>query len=111
MLALTSNTKIWLATMPTDMRKGSNSLAYLIQSEFKLDPRKDYLFVFFGRKFDRVKIIYWDRNGFALWYKILADGKFRVPFSHDNKLKISGSDLNLILEGLDLTNHQRLKAI
>lgn len=111
MLALTANTKIMLATKPVDMRKGANSLAYFIQSEFNLDPRKDYLFVFFSRKSDRVKVIYWDRNGFALWYKILANGKFRLPRAHNDRIRISGSDLNLILEGLDLTNYQRLQAM
>lgn len=111
MLTLPSTVKIWVSSSAIDMRKGAYSLATVVQQELQLNSKDGHLFVFFGRRYDRVKILYWDRNGFALWYKILSKGKFRPPQIKDKRYCISTSDLNILLEGIDLTNNQRLKAI
>lgn len=111
MLIMTSNIQVWVASQPTDMRKGCFRLAAFVQQEFALDPKGSQLFVFFGNGGTKVKLLQWDRNGFVLTYKCLADGRFRVPKVDGKKYKISMSDLNLLLEGIDLTNRQRLRAV
>ena len=111
MLLTSADAQVWVASQATDMRKGCFSLAAFVQQEFGLDPKSNQLFVFFGRGGTKVKLLQWDRNGFVLTYKCLADGRFRVPQVGGKKYKISMSDLNLLLEGIDLTNKQRLRAV
>lgn len=111
MLSFGSGIKVWISSNPVDMRKGSYSLAAMVQQEFKLEPKSSNLFVFFGRNKNRVKILQWDRNGFMLFYKILATGRFRPPKVGGKRYEISMSDLNLLMEGIDLTYGQRLLAI
>lgn len=82
-----------------------------VQQEFEMDPKSSHLFVFFGRSGDKVKLLQWDRNGFVLTYKCLAEGRFRAPRVGGKRYKMSLSDLNLLLEGIDLMHKQRLKAI
>jgi len=108
---LPSNIKVWVASQSVDMRKGFHTLAAMVQADFKRDPLSGHLFVFFSQRRDKVKILYWDRNGFALWYKSLAKGRFRPPNVAGQGYNISISDLNLLLEGIDLTHNQRLTAI
>jgi transposase len=103
--------QVWVAAQKTDMRKGCFSLAALVQQEFELDPKNSHLFVFFSSAGDKVKLLQWDRNGFVLTYKCLVDGRFRLPKVGGKKYKISLSDLNLLLEGIDLANKQRLKVV
>lgn len=111
MLLGSPDVSVWVASQPVDMRKGCFSLAAMVQQEFALDPKSSHLFVFFGRGSAKVKILHWDRNGFVLTYKCLSDGRFRLPKIGGKKYKISMSDLNLLLEGVDLTNRQRLRAV
>ena len=75
------------------------------------DPFSGNLFVFRNRRGDRVKILYWDRDGYALWYKRLEEGVFQMPASKGAKasLEISATDLMALLEGIDLSNVKRLK--
>lgn len=111
MLLTSADAQVWVASQATDMRKGCFSLAAYVQQEFALDTKSNQLFVFFSRGGTKVKLLQWDRNGFVLTYKCLADGRFRVPQVGGKKYKISMSDLNLLLEGIDLTNKQRLRAV
>lgn len=111
MLGLPSAMKVWVAAEGIDMRKGFHSLAAVIQNEFKLDPKSSHLFVFFSRNGKKVKTLYWDRNGFALWYKSLCDGRFRPPRNTGKPYTISISDLTLLLEGIDLTHSGRSNAV
>ena len=69
MLSWPPTVKIFLGADPTDMRKGFDSLAHLVESSLTLDPMSGHLFVFRSRRGDRIKILYWDRDGLALWYK------------------------------------------
>lgn len=75
------------------------------------DPLSGHLFVFFNRRGDRVKILFWDRSGFCLWYKRLEQGVFRLPqFLADAvNPEVEQADLSLILEGIDLSGAQRRK--
>ena len=69
MLSWPPTVKIFLGADPTDMRKGFDSLAHLVESSMALDPLSGHLFVFRSRRGDRIKILYWDADGYVLWYK------------------------------------------
>ena len=110
MLSLPPSVRIFLATQPIDGRKGVDSLAAIIRSEFMHDPLTGHLYVFFSKRCDRVRIVYWDRNGFAMWTKRLERGRFHAPFSAEGKLSVSAleaAELALILEGIDLAGSRR----
>ena len=79
MLSWPPTVRIFLCSAATDMRKGFDSLAHLVESSMALDPLSGHLFVFRSRRGDRIKILYWDTDGFVLWYKRLEKGSFRFP--------------------------------
>lgn len=110
MLGLPPSVRIFVATQPIDGRKGADSLVVLVRDVLGRDPLGGHLFVFFSRRCDRVRILYWDRNGFALWSKRLERGRFRPAFSTDGTFTastIEGAELALILEGIDLAGARR----
>jgi len=100
--------KVYLCTMVTDMRKSFDGLAQLVKKEMSKDVFTGELFVFFNRSKDRVKALYWDRNGYCLWAKRLENGRFRPPKAQGKAVPMSMSELSLLLEGIDLTHRQRL---
>ncbi len=104
------NTRIFLCTEDTDMRKSFNSLCGIIRRAMNLDPLSGYFFVFKNKRADRIKVVYWDNTGFAMWYKALQKGTFRFPdlqsFSSAG-LEIDASMLHLILDGIDLSSIRR----
>jgi hypothetical protein len=79
MLNLAASTRVFLAVEPTDMRKGFDGLFTLIESVIRQDPFSGHLFVFRNRRRDRLKIMWWDRDGLAIWYKRLEKGSFQFP--------------------------------
>jgi transposase len=101
--------RIYLATGSTDMRKGFDSLAALVREHLKHDPLSGWLFLFVGRNKDRLKILYWDSDGFALWYKRLETGTFRLPQPAAGILSVElkASELAMLLEGIDLRSVKR----
>ena len=101
--------KVYLATGPTDMRKGFDSLAALVRDHLQHDPLSGSLFLFIGRAKDRIKILYWDTDGFALWYKRLEEGTFRLPSPRTAgiSVELKASELAMLLEGIDLTSIKR----
>jgi transposase len=110
--------RIFLCTTPADMRKGFDSLAALVRDGLGQDPLSRDLFLFIGRNKDRLKILYWDTDGFALWYKRLEEGTFRLPAvtkaagtspSSPPALELKASELAMLLEGIDLTSIKRRK--
>ena len=102
MLKLRPGIQVYVSITPIDMRKSINGLSVLVTQAFKDDPQSGHLFIFFNRCRDKVKIIYWDRNGFVLHYKRMEKHRFAVPRLTDvTPLVISETQLNGLLAGLD----------
>ena len=103
--------RIYLCTSPADMRKGFDTLAALVREHLGHDPLSGHLFLFVGRSRDRLKIIYWEADGFALWYKRLEEGTFRLPSAKNvgASVELKASELAMLLEGIDLTSIKRRK--
>src|SRR5580658_3982315 len=79
MITLPSSVRIFLCTRPTDLRKSFDGLTGLVQECFGQDPLTGHLFLFLNRRRDRIKILYFDRDGLAIWYKRLEAGSFEIP--------------------------------
>lgn len=109
MISLPPTVKIFLAIEPADMRKGFDGLKALIEVQLGCDPLSGHLFVFRSRRGDRLKILYWDRDGLALWYKRLEQGRFAWPrVSEDQRqIELLPAELAMLLEGIDLSNIRR----
>lgn len=108
MLTLPPGTRVFLATGRVDGRKGINGLSALVRSQFGQDPLSGHLFVFFSRRADRVRVLYWDRDGYVLITKRLEVGQFRVPWqSEHGHVTLEAAELLLVLEGIDLTHAKR----
>lgn len=103
MIAPACNTRVYLALGSTDMRKEINGLSILVESTLSLDPFSGHLFVFCNRRRTMLKILYWDRNGFALFQKRLEKDRFCWPETREAVLEIGPRDLNFLIEGLDFT--------
>jgi len=93
------------------MRKSIDGLSILVQEILQKDIFSGHLFVFCNKRGDKIKILYWDRNGFCLWYKRLERGIFRLPKVQSKVFMIAPNELNLLLEGIDLTDRKRLSAV
>jgi transposase len=106
-----AETRIWLATAPADMRCGFDRLAELARSVTDQDPVDGHLFLFRGRHGDRLKILYFDRDGFALWYKRLEEGVFKLPRIEPGQqsVELRASELAMMLDGIDLRSVRRVK--
>jgi transposase len=94
--------RIFLATAPADMRRGFDGLAALTTAALGQDPFSGHLFVFRNRRGDRLKILYWDRDGLAIWAKRLERGVFRFPEPKGDRVEVTPAEMAAILEGIDL---------
>ena len=104
MLSLPPSVRVFVCTAPTDMRKSFDGLCALVETVLKQDPFSGHLFVFLGRRRDKVKILYWDRSGFFLLYKRLEAGTFAMP----ERAEVGPRELLLLLEGIEASQvHQR----
>ena len=105
-----SATRIWLCPGPTDMRRGFDRLAEQSRQVTRRDPRSGHLFVFRSRRGDRLKVLYWDRDGYALWYKRLEEGTFKLPKPNAGQaaVELRASELAMILDGIDLASVKRV---
>ena len=101
MIPVPSGTRVWLAAGHTDMRKGFNSLALVVQEVIKRDPHCGHLFVFRGRKGNLVRIIWHDGQGACVFTKRLERGRFLWPSPADGVVTISSAQLGYLLEGID----------
>jgi transposase len=109
MLSWPPAVRVFVHTQPTDMRRSFDRLAWMAQEVLHQDPFSGHLFVFVNRAGDRMKILFWDRSGYALFYKRLEEGVFHLPAQEEAGVEIDVPRLTLILEGLDLSGAQQQK--
>jgi len=101
MIAPPAGTRIWIAAGVTDMRRGFDGLAALVQTKLEADPFSGQIFVFRGRRGDRVKLLWWDGDGLCLLAKRLEAGKFVWPQATHGTVSLSTAQLSMLLEGID----------
>src|SRR6266542_845566 len=111
MLSLPLPVRIFLCTEPADMRRSFDGLAQMVREFLGADPLSGHLFVFRSKRGDRVKLLYWDSDGLAIWYKRLEEGAFRfpTPASDQGGIEIRAADLTMLLDGVDLSSVKRSK--
>ena len=111
MIHLPASVRVYLATAPCDMRRSFDGLHALVTSALQLDAFAGHLFVFANRRKDRVKILYWDRDGFAVWAKRLEEGTYAMPFAEtgEPRQEITAQELGALLSGIDLGQAARRK--
>ena len=112
MIPVTGSTRIFLHRGVTDMRRSFDGLCAMVSQQLEENPLSGALFVFCNRRRDRVKILYWDGDGLALWYKRLEKGTFRIPSGDGVKAPLESAELTMILEGitpLKISKRFRLK--
>ena len=109
MIHLPASVRVYLCLTPCDMRKSFDSLQTLVREHLELDAFAGHLFVFTSRRKDRVKILYWDRDGFAVWSKRLEEGTYAVPFGDgaEHRREITAQELGALLSGIDLSTAKR----
>lgn len=109
MLGLPPSVRIFFAVEPVDMRKGIDGLRAHVEAMMRKAPFDGHLFVFVGKRKDRVKILFWDRNGFVLYLKRLERGRFQLPVVDPKRsqVEMEATQLAMLLDGIDL-NARRL---
>ena len=116
MLTLALPSRIFVCTKPADMRRSFDGLAALVQEHLGRDPLSGDLFVFRSKRGDRVKLLYWNDDGYALWYTRLEEGTFPWPTADGTRtpvgahgLTLRPAELAMLLDGIELTNVRRRK--
>jgi transposase len=116
MLSLALPGRVFLCLEATDMRKSFDGLMGLVQSRLGQDPLSGDLFVFRSRRGDRIKLLWWDEDGLAIWYKRLEEGSFVFPTPDEHRAKVGAhglairaAELAMLLDGIDLKGAQRRK--
>jgi len=111
MLQFSDATPIYLFTLPTDMRKSFDGLSGLIALHFDAAVTDGTLFVFINRRRDRMKVMYFDSDGLAIWYKRLERGRYELPMNPTGRcdVQIDARQLRLILDGVDLRSVRQRK--
>lgn len=111
MLAVTSTTRVYLYVHDVDMRRSFDGLMAIVQSEFAKDIRLGDYFMFVNKRRDRVKILWWDRDGLAIFMKRLESGTVQKPRSDTNSksMVIDHAQLSMLLTGIDVSNIKRRK--
>jgi transposase len=112
MIHLPASVRVYLCLTACDMRKSFDSLHALVRDYLELDAYAGHLFVFASRRRDRVKILYWDRDGFAQWSKRLEEGTYAMPSAEsaaERRREITAQELGALLSGIDLNKAKRRK--
>jgi transposase len=107
MIGALGQLRIFVCTQDTNMCKSFDSLRGIVRSTMHLDPLSGYLFIFKNKRGDRIKVMYWDGDGFALWYKVLQRGTFQFPNLENYSsagVEIDATTLHMILDGIDLSS-------
>jgi transposase len=110
-LTLPPSTRVFVATQPADLRRSFDGLMGLVRDFLGGDPLSGHLFVFRNRSGDRLKVLWWDRDGLAIFYKRLEDGtySFPAPTGDVPRMEMTAADLQLVLQGIDPTKVKRSK--
>ena len=103
--------RIFIACGYTDLRRGIDGLAALVQQEFKMDPFTNTLFLFCGRRKDRIKALYWEGNGFVLLYKRLESGSFQWPRKESEARRLTPQQYRWLMEGLSVDQPKAHKPV
>jgi transposase len=111
-LSLSPAVRIWLCLKPADMRRSFDGLAAMTRQVLLQDPiASGHLFVFVSRRADRLKALWWDRDGYALYAKRLERGTFRLPAGEGDAVVLSPAQLAMLLEGIELAGARRRKRL
>ena len=103
MLSFPAAIKVYLCTVACDMRRSFDGLSMMAEHIIRCNPFSGHLLVFCNRRSDRVKILYWDRDGWVIWYKRLEAGTFAFPFAETGRREVAAWELGVLLEGIDLS--------
>ena len=111
MLNLPTNASIFLCVQPVDLRKSFDGLSGLVESVFQRNVLDGHLFLFLNKRRDRLKALWWDRDGLALWYKRLERGSFELPLAADGQAQrtLDATELAMLLGGVSLSGVKRRK--
>jgi transposase len=114
MMHLPASVRVYLCATACDMRRSFDGLHAMVTQTMELDAFAGHLFVFANRRRDRIKILYWDRDGFAVWAKRLEEGTYAMPFDAgviggEKRREITAAELGAILSGIDLSQAKRRK--
>lgn len=107
MIGLPHGTQVWLVAGVTDMRRGFDGLAAVVQAKLAHNPYSGQVFVFRGRRGDRIKVLWWDGQGLCLLCKRLEHGYFIWPQADSGSVHLSSAQLSMLLEGIDWRRPQR----
>ena len=111
MMHLPASVRVYLCLSPCDMRRSFDGLHALVRDHLELDPFAGHLYLFANRRRDRLKILYWDRDGFAIWAQRLEAGSFAIPSGErgSKRFEITVEELGALLSGIDLSSVLRRK--
>lgn len=110
MLTIPPRVKVFVCLQDTDMRRGFPGLSGEVKSTLAEDPLSGHLFLFRNRRRDRIKILFWDGDGYVIFYKQLARGSFEFPEANDPQaasVQIRASELAMLLDGIELRGRRR----
>jgi transposase len=111
MIHLPASVRVYLCLSPCDMRRSFDGLHALVRDHLQLDPFAGHLYLFANRRKDRLKLLYWDRDGFAIWAKRLEAGSYAIPCGEpgSRRIEITSEELSALLSGIDLSTVTRRK--
>jgi len=108
-LRFDGSVRIWLCTVPTDMRKSFNGLSALVKHQMKTNPLNGHLYVFINRRKTQMKILYFDVSGYAIWSKRLERGQFVAQYQNVDKQSMTFAELHCLLEGIEIQKTRQYK--
>jgi transposase len=109
MISFPSAVRIFLCTRDVDLRKSFDGLSGLVQDCFGQDPLSGHLFLFLNRRRDRIKMLYFDRDGLAIWYKRLEAGSYQMPQATQDGIELQPAQFAMLLSGIDLRTARQRK--
>jgi transposase len=111
MIHLPASVRVYLCLSPCDMRRSFDGLHALVRDHLGLDAFAGHLYLFANKRRDRLKILYWDRDGFAIWAKRLEQGGYVIPSGEpgSRRIEVTSEELSALLSGIDLSTATRRK--